>query len=117
MQLFRKRDPAGADELEYMENLFDSLCSLLSSSEAKASFVQEEGTELMVIMLREKLLARSRALKVLDYAMSGNAGTAACEAFVEAQGLKSLFSAFMQTVRGRRPAREPICADLMRVVP
>ena len=39
--------------------------------------------------------ARSRAIKVLDYAMSGPAGTAACETFVDALGLKTLFSSFM----------------------
>lgn len=42
--------------------------------------------------------ARSRAIKVLDYAMSGTAGTAACETFVDALGLKSLFSTFMGKV-------------------
>lgn len=48
--------------------------------------------------LREKRESRSRAIKVLDHAMSGNAGTASCETFVEALGLKSLFSAFMGKV-------------------
>ena len=42
--------------------------------------------------------ARSRAIKVLDYAMSGPAGTTACETFVEALGLKTLFSSFMGKV-------------------
>lgn len=42
--------------------------------------------------------ARSRSLKVLDYAMSGTDGTAACEVFVEALGLKTLFSTFMGKV-------------------
>lgn len=46
--------------------------------------------------------SRSRAIKVLDYAMSGPAGTAACETFVDALGLKNLFSTFMGgKVRGR----------------
>jgi len=49
----------------------------------------------MVLIMKEKLRARSRAIKTLDYAMSGSSGTAACEAFVEALGLKTLFSAFM----------------------
>lgn len=46
-------------------------------------------------MYRDKMQARSRAIKVLDYAMSGAAGTAACETFVEALGLKTLFASFM----------------------
>jgi len=39
--------------------------------------------------------ARSRAVKALDHAMSGHAGTEASKVFVEAQGLKYLFNAFM----------------------
>ena len=42
--------------------------------------------------------AKSRSIKVLDYAMSGPSGTATCEVFVEALGLKTLFSAFMGKV-------------------
>lgn len=49
-------------------------------------------------MHREKLLARTRAIKVLDYAMQTDDGTAACERFVDGLGLKSLFSAFMGRV-------------------
>jgi len=51
--------------------------------------------DLMVLMMKEKRQSRSRSIKVLDYAMSGAAGTATCETFVEALGLKTLFSAFM----------------------
>ena len=47
---------------------------------------------------REKLQSRSRAIKILDYAMSGAAGSTVCEAFIEALGLKTLFSAFMGKV-------------------
>lgn len=50
-------------------------------------------------MNREKLLARTRAAKVLDYAMQTERGTEACERFVEMLGLKSFFSAFMGKVR------------------
>lgn len=47
---------------------------------------------------REKKQSRSRSIKVLDYAMSGPAGTACCETFVDALGLKTLFSTFMGKV-------------------
>lgn len=50
-------------------------------------------------MRREKMLARSRSIKVLDHAMSGHAGTACCDVFVEALGLKALFSTFMGKVK------------------
>lgn len=37
-------------------------------------------------------------MKALDHAMSGPSGTAVCETFVEALGLKSLFTTFMGKV-------------------
>ncbi|KAJ7507863.1 Catenin-beta-like protein [Mycena galericulata] len=92
---YRRRDPVDADETEFMENIFDSLCSSLSETAIKTLFLTAEGPDLMVLMMKEKLQSRSRAIKTLDYAMSGTSGTASCEAFVEAQGLKTLFSAFM----------------------
>ncbi|KIO32831.1 hypothetical protein M407DRAFT_96181, partial [Tulasnella calospora MUT 4182] len=92
---YRKKDPVDADEVEFMENIFDSLCSSLAEPEIKSLFLEGEGVELMVIMMKEKMLARSRSIKVLDFAMQGTAGTACCEMFVEALGLKTLFSAFM----------------------
>ena len=48
--------------------------------------------------VREKLLARTRAIKVLDYAMQTEDGSANCERFVEMLGLKTFFSAFMGKV-------------------
>lgn len=43
-------------------------------------------------------MARIRAVKVLDYAMSTSAGTANCYRFVESLGLKTLFPMFMRKV-------------------
>lgn len=98
LSTYRRRDPYGAEELEYMENVFDCVCSALSETENKEQFLKEEGVELMVIMTKDKMLARNRAIKVLDHALTGDAGTAACERFVEVLGLKSLFAAFMNKV-------------------
>ncbi|KAG8754289.1 hypothetical protein FRC14_005217 [Serendipita sp. 396] len=92
---YRKKDPETADEEEFMENLFDALCSALQEPENKAQFNESEGVDLMLIMMKEKLLSRSRAIKVLDNALSTSAGTKNCEVFIEALGLKALFSAFM----------------------
>jgi beta-catenin-like protein 1 len=47
---------------------------------------------------REKLLAKTRAIKVLSYAMQGVEGSANCEKFVEVLGLKTFFPAFMGKV-------------------
>jgi beta-catenin-like protein 1 len=99
-----------------MENVFDSLCSALAEAEIKDSFLKSEGVDLMVLMMkyvlrllfplicldcspiRDKMQARSRAVKALDHAMSGHAGAEASKVFVEALGLKYLFNAFMGKV-------------------
>ncbi|KAI0337925.1 DUF1716-domain-containing protein [Trametopsis cervina] len=92
---YRKRDPADAEETEFMENVFDTLCSALGEPEIKQLFLDSEGVDLMVLMLKDKMQPRSRAIKTLDHAMSGPAGTACCETFVAALGLSNLFSTFM----------------------
>ncbi|KAG0290555.1 hypothetical protein BGZ96_005976 [Linnemannia gamsii] len=91
---FKRKDPKDDDEIELMENLFDGLCSALAEKENKRLFLEGEGIELMVIMIKDKKMARIRAVKVLNYAMSTKAGTASCLRFVEIMGLKTLFSIF-----------------------
>jgi beta-catenin-like protein 1 len=39
-----------------MENLFDTLCSALSEPSIKALFLQSEGVDLMVLMMKYALL-------------------------------------------------------------
>ncbi|KAH8830938.1 Catenin-beta-like protein [Flagelloscypha sp. PMI_526] len=95
---FRKKDPVDADETEFMENVFDALCSALVEPSNKALFLTAEGPDLMILMMKEKLQSRGRSIKALDYSMSGIGGTKNCESFVEALGLKSLFSVFMGKV-------------------
>ncbi|GAA6003520.1 hypothetical protein JCM10207_000372 [Rhodosporidiobolus poonsookiae] len=110
LSVYRKRDPASGDETEFMENIFDALCSCLSSAvparvntstlapvphPVKAAFLEGEGVELLVLMLKAKNLARSRAIKALDHALQGRAGEKLCERFVEVLGLKTLFAIFM----------------------
>ncbi|KAF5390661.1 hypothetical protein D9757_002762 [Collybiopsis confluens] len=115
---FRKRDPVNADELEFMENVFDSLCSALSEASNKEFFVQAEGPDLMVILMKERLQALSKSIKTLDYAMSGPSGTASCQAFVDALGLKTLFSAFMgkTTKRHKSAALSPASEDASHIL-
>ncbi|TFK43491.1 Catenin-beta-like protein [Crucibulum laeve] len=101
---YRRKDPVDADETEFMENVFDALCSALSEPPIKDLFLTAEGPDLMVLMMKEKLQSKSRSIKTLDYAMSGTAGSAICEAFIEALGLKTLFSAFMAKPGKRQKA-------------
>ena len=41
-----------AEETEFMENVFDTLCSALGEPEVKKLFLDSEGIDLMVLMLK-----------------------------------------------------------------
>jgi beta-catenin-like protein 1 len=93
---YKRKDPKDGDEVEMMENLFDCVCSLVAEQELKEMFIAEEGVELMLIILREKKMARMRALKVLGHVVLGKGAKESCERFVENSGLKTLFPIFMR---------------------
>ncbi|KAF3921657.1 hypothetical protein AA313_de0210012 [Arthrobotrys entomopaga] len=94
---YRKRDPVkGGEEEELFENMFDALTCLVDEREGKEKFVESEGVELCLIMLRDGKMSKARALRLMDHACSGIYGGVVCEKFVEAQGLKTLFGAFMK---------------------
>jgi beta-catenin-like protein 1 len=97
---YRKRDPVkDGDEEELVENLFDVLTCIVDEHEGKEKFVENEGVELMLIMLREGKMAKMRALRVLDHAVGGGQhGIHVCERIVEAAGLKTIFGNFMKKV-------------------
>jgi len=100
LSAYRKRDPVkDSEEEEYVENLFDSLTCLVDEETGKEKFVESEGIELCQIMLREGSMSKPRALRVLDHATGGAAGTLVCEKFVDAAGLKTIFGMFMKKVR------------------
>jgi hypothetical protein len=40
------------DELEFMENVFDALCSALNEPQIKILFLSAEGPDLMVLMMK-----------------------------------------------------------------
>jgi beta-catenin-like protein 1 len=52
LSTFRRRDPSSADETEFMENIFDALCSSLAEPEIKELFQQAEGVDLMVLIMK-----------------------------------------------------------------
>lgn len=52
LSVYRRRDPLDADETEFMENLFDALCSALSEPQIKALLLKSEGVDLMCLMLK-----------------------------------------------------------------
>ena len=94
---YRKRDPQnGGEEEEFFENVFDAVTCLVSEPVGKEKFVDAEGVELALIMLREAKKAKPRALRLLDHSCSGMGGDLACERLVEMQGLKTIFGIFMK---------------------
>ncbi|XP_064466463.1 beta-catenin-like protein 1 [Ornithodoros turicata] len=99
LSYFKRHDPNTSEETEMMENLFDSVCSSLMHAPNRERFLKGEGLQLMNLMLREKKMSRSGALKVLDYATSNVEGVDNCNKFVDILGLKTIFPLFMQTPR------------------
>ena len=52
LAVYRRRDPVDDEETEFSENVVDALCSALLVDENRPRFVEAEGVELMVILLR-----------------------------------------------------------------
>lgn len=94
---YKRHDPSTDEEQEFMENLFNCVCSALMLRENRDRFLKGEGLQLMLLMLREKKLSRNSSLKVLDYAMAGADGRDNCNKFVDILGLRALFPLFMKT--------------------
>ena len=96
---YKRRDPQSSDETEMIENLFDCLCSSLMHVPNRERFLKGEGLQLMILMLKEKKYSCRSALKVLNHAMCTVEGRGNCVKFVEVYGLRSLFPAFMRTLK------------------
>lgn len=95
---YRKRDPEKDSlEEEFAENVFDSLTCVVDEADGKLKFMEAEGVELCLIMLKEGTFSKTRALRLLDHAVGGQTPEAAdvCEKVVDAGGLKTLFKLFM----------------------
>ncbi|CAL8324835.1 unnamed protein product [Merluccius merluccius] len=104
LSVFKRHNPSTAEEQEMMENLFDSLCSCLMLSANRERFLKGEGLQLMNLMLREKKMSRTSALKVLDHGMIGPEGTDNCHKFVDILGLRTIFPLFMKTPKKMKKA-------------
>lgn len=94
---YRKRDPAkGSDEAEFVENIFDCATCVVDEAAGKEKFVDAEGVELALIMLREGKMSKPRALRLLNHAVGGQMGGGVCARIVDAAGLKTVFGMFMK---------------------
>ncbi|KAF5008012.1 hypothetical protein FDECE_5696 [Fusarium decemcellulare] len=116
---YRRRDPdKGGEEEEYMENVFASLTCLADEAEGKAKFIEAEGVELCLIMLKEGKKSKPPALRLLNHAAGGSAGGEVCQKVVEAGGIKTLFTLFMKT-KDHRLAEHltEVFASMLRLLP
>ena len=101
---YRKRDPAkGTEEEEFVENMFDCMTCVADDPAGKQKFLDAEGVELCLIMLKEGKMSRPRSIRLLDHALGGSYGGGCCEKLVEAAGLKPIFTAFMRKVSWKHP--------------
>ncbi|KAJ8124466.1 hypothetical protein O1611_g9174 [Lasiodiplodia mahajangana] len=117
---YRKRDPEkGGEEEEYVENLFEALTCIVDEPDGKAKFVEAEGVELCLIMLKEGKLSRSASLRLLDHAAGGASGIEVCQKIVEAGGLKNVFTLFMKKSTDHRSVEHliGIFASMLRLLP
>ncbi|KAK0320087.1 hypothetical protein LTR82_009023 [Friedmanniomyces endolithicus] len=116
---YRKRDPVkDSTEEEYAENLFDALTCVVDEADGKVKFVDAEGVELALIMLKEGSFSKLRALRLLDHACGGRSGHAVCEKLVEAAGLKTIFGVFAKKPDSATTEHVlGIVASLLRLLP
>lgn len=131
---YRKRDPAkGTEEEEYVGNIFEALTCIIDAPAGKKKFLEAEGTELVLIMLKEGKMSRQLALRMLAHACSGSSspvdtqqkesdrvigGREVCEQVVRAGGLKPLFTLFMKKTDAHllEPIVE-IVGNMLRLLP
>lgn len=116
---YRKRDPVkGGDEEEFVENVFDCLTCAVDEPEGKQKFVDSEGVELALIMLREGKMSKPRALRLLDHAVSSVQDVIVADRVVEATGLKTLFGMYMKKLDTQTTEHLlGIFASMLRLLP
>lgn len=81
------------EEEECIQDTFLSLCTVLMLRENQNRFRAAEGFELMVRCVKERKFAAISAVKVINFAISGNLEN--CERLIDAGGLKYLFPQLM----------------------
>jgi beta-catenin-like protein 1 len=84
----------------------------------KKKFIEAEGVELCLIMLKEGKMSKAPALRLLDHASAGTTGTEVCLKIVEAGGLKGVFTLFNKTQDHRLlPHLISMFASMLRLLP
>lgn len=119
-----RHDPLTADEEEFVENLFNCLCSSLFLSKKNCQlFFQAEGIELMILILKEKRKkvsstdVRVSALKLLSHCFSIDPHDgllqSTCDKFVEIFGLRVLMPIYLKpsSIIGQKRKRKQSLID------
>ncbi|KZL63622.1 DUF1716 domain-containing protein [Colletotrichum tofieldiae] len=118
---YRKRDPEkGGEEEEYMENLFNTLVCIVDEPEGKSKFLEAEGIELCLIILREGKMSKQPAMRLLVHSVNDDMNGDLCRKVVDSGGLKVLFSLFKKTTQYQRVMMESlfdIFRSLLRFLP
>lgn len=94
LEFYRKEKPNGSDEIELMENIFDTLCSILLLPENQETFIKLEGIELLLILIQKRKFLRLSAIKALNFAVLNN--PRACEVLIEKKGIAIIFPTFIE---------------------
>jgi len=91
---------------------------VVDEHEGRQRFVEAEGVELCLIMIKEGKMSKFRALRLLDHALGGSSGAEVCEKLVEAAGLKVVFGMFMKKQDGQTTEHLlGIFSSLLRLLP
>uniref|UniRef100_A0A8C1NFY7 Beta-catenin-like protein 1 n=1 Tax=Cyprinus carpio TaxID=7962 RepID=A0A8C1NFY7_CYPCA len=107
LSVFKRHNPATAEEQEMMENLFDALCSCLMLPANRDRFLRGEGLQLMNLMLR------SSHLRVLDHASLHVVFLKACRckcmrflrAVLKSQHVCSIIASMLRNLKGQQRSR------------
>ena len=54
VSLYKRREPVTGDEIEMVENLFDCLCMSLTHAPNRVKFLEGEGLQLMILLLKDR---------------------------------------------------------------
>jgi len=106
---YKKRDPGSVEEKEMVDNVFDALCSCLLVRQNRSLFRNADGLDLMLIMIKERRFASSRALKVLTYALNNDG--LMCDRFVDKLGLKVLVPALIKSEKWAKKSHQKAEAE------
>jgi beta-catenin-like protein 1 len=88
------------DEQEYASNAFGTLISIIDLPRGKSDFLQYEGVELCLLMLRRSM-TKLPAMRLLDHAAAGRDSAAICIRIVRRGGLRPIFTTLMKSTDGR----------------